>query len=342
MPATIKDISQKTGLGLATISKYLNGGNVLEKNRILIDEAIKELDYTINETARNLKTKHSGYVGLLIPALSNTYMMKIVNNVQAVVRAEGWGLSLCCLHSGTSEQRRQEEIEAARFLLQKGIDGLINMPMNEDGCHLNCIIEAGIPVTLIDKNITELAGKVNAVIIDNVGACRTITDELLNAGHRKIAAVFGGRTNYTASRRYEGYTDACRQRGFEPNPDTTFFLEQGKNNNEIRNRIVSLVRNKEISAILTGTESLMRFVLDVLKDEGIKVPQDISFASIDGGPDSDFPEITSIVQPQNEITTLAGELACSNVNAVFNGKDYVKQIRTFNAKLYKSNSILNI
>ena len=43
MPATIVDIKEKTGLSLATISKYLNGGNVLPENRIKIEAAIKEL-----------------------------------------------------------------------------------------------------------------------------------------------------------------------------------------------------------------------------------------------------------------------------------------------------------
>jgi LacI family transcriptional regulator len=49
--ATIRDISQKTGLGLATISKYLNGGNVRPENRVLIERAIKEMKYPVNDIA---------------------------------------------------------------------------------------------------------------------------------------------------------------------------------------------------------------------------------------------------------------------------------------------------
>ena len=51
MAATIKDIAKKTGLGLATISSYLNGGNVREQNRIKIEAAIEELHYEVNEVA---------------------------------------------------------------------------------------------------------------------------------------------------------------------------------------------------------------------------------------------------------------------------------------------------
>ena len=56
MASTMKDLAQKTGLGLATISKYFNGGTVREKNRILIENAVQELHFIPNEVARSLKT----------------------------------------------------------------------------------------------------------------------------------------------------------------------------------------------------------------------------------------------------------------------------------------------
>ena len=59
MAATIRDIRDRTGLSLATISKYLNGGNVLPKNRELIEEAIDALHYEVNELARGLVTNRT-------------------------------------------------------------------------------------------------------------------------------------------------------------------------------------------------------------------------------------------------------------------------------------------
>ena len=65
--ATIKDVSKHSGLAYATISKYLNGGNVLPENRIKIEAAIKELNFTVNEFARGLKTNKSNTLGIIIP-----------------------------------------------------------------------------------------------------------------------------------------------------------------------------------------------------------------------------------------------------------------------------------
>ena len=70
MAATMKDIARRTGLGLATISSYFNGGNVREKNRIKIEEAIEELHYEVNEVARGLKTNATKTVGVVIPKSS--------------------------------------------------------------------------------------------------------------------------------------------------------------------------------------------------------------------------------------------------------------------------------
>lgn len=76
MAATMKDIARRTGLGLATISSYFNGGNVREKNRIKIEEAIEELHYEVNEVARGLKTNATKTVGVVIPELNNVSAQK--------------------------------------------------------------------------------------------------------------------------------------------------------------------------------------------------------------------------------------------------------------------------
>ena len=74
----MKDIANKTGLGLATISKYLNGGSVREKNRLAIEKAIAELDFTVNEFARSLKTSKSKTIVVLIPELSNVFITSVI------------------------------------------------------------------------------------------------------------------------------------------------------------------------------------------------------------------------------------------------------------------------
>ena len=90
MGATMKDIAKRTGLGLATISSYLNGGNVREKNRIKIEEAIRELHFEVNEVARGLKTNRTKTIGIVIPELNNIFFAEIITEAEDILRSHGY------------------------------------------------------------------------------------------------------------------------------------------------------------------------------------------------------------------------------------------------------------
>lgn len=340
MAATIKDIARRTGLGLATISKFLNGGHVLPQNQAAIEEAIKALDFKVNETARNLKTRRTGYVGLVMPALTNSFMMEIIHQVQLELRANGYGTALCCGASATEDDRRKNEFEAIDFLLQKGVDGIINLPQNEDGAHLLKPLELGIPVTLVDKQIPELADRVSAVMIDNVGAARAATDELLNAGHRNILGFFHGETNYTGRRRCEGFTDALRQRGCPVDPEKTFFMGNA-NYGETRLFIREHIRKHQPTAVFAANSGLTTCVLDALETEGLRIPDDVSVVGFDGiGTEVDRRvRIYSMLQPTAQIGAAAAQIMSEHLRASARGDTLPPQLRTLQARLEPGNSI---
>ena len=91
----MKDIARRTGLGLATISSYFNGGNVREKNRIKIEEAIEELHYEVNEVARGLKTNATKTIGVVIPELNNTFCAEISNGYGRC-SSKSWLCTIVC------------------------------------------------------------------------------------------------------------------------------------------------------------------------------------------------------------------------------------------------------
>ena len=89
MPGTYKDIQNITGLSLSTISKYFNGGNLREENRLSIEKAIEELDFTVNAFARGLKSRQSHTIGILVPDLSSTFNAIIMEQVCEILRSHG-------------------------------------------------------------------------------------------------------------------------------------------------------------------------------------------------------------------------------------------------------------
>ena len=123
MAATIKDIARETGLSLATISKYLNGGSLREKNRLLIEQAIQKLDYHVNEYARGLKSNKSRSIGVVIPELSNLFVTQIISVIEGVLQSQGYSIIICDCQTDP-----ERECQAVQFLLDKRVDGIINMP----------------------------------------------------------------------------------------------------------------------------------------------------------------------------------------------------------------------
>ena len=93
--STIKDIARETGLSLATISKYMNGGHVLEQNRERIEAAIAKLDYKVNYFARGLKTNRSMTIGVLLPTISSPFFGQVVAALDAQLRRRGDHCVVC-------------------------------------------------------------------------------------------------------------------------------------------------------------------------------------------------------------------------------------------------------
>ena len=152
MAATIKDIARETGLSLATISKYLNGGSLREKNRVAIEDAIKKLDYHVNEYARGLKSKKSRTVGMVLPELANLFNMKIVSTIEQMLQKHGYSVIIC-----DSQNSLEQEARSVEFLLNKQVDGIINIPMGNNSKHLRPAVEHNVPILLLDRPLEDLS-----------------------------------------------------------------------------------------------------------------------------------------------------------------------------------------
>src|SRR3954452_6840776 len=93
--ATYKDLRARTGLSLATISKYYNGGNLLAENRAAIEQAALELGYRVNGFARSLRTRKSRTVGVLLPKLDNGFHLTVIAGVEAALREHAISVLVC-------------------------------------------------------------------------------------------------------------------------------------------------------------------------------------------------------------------------------------------------------
>ena len=98
--ATIKDVARMAGVSIATVSKFINGGNVRHENVDAISKAIETLDYRVNPFARSLKTQRSRAIGILIPDIATPYFGSVLTSLDKTLREHGYhsliSSSGCC------------------------------------------------------------------------------------------------------------------------------------------------------------------------------------------------------------------------------------------------------
>lgn len=205
MAATIRDIKERTGLSLATISKYLNGGNVLPENREKIQDAIKELHYEVNELARGLVTNKTRTIGVVVFNIESFFNGTILRYIGDLLRKKGYGLLIC-----DSCNDEKTEADNIRFLLSKKVDGMIVIPVSDSDRFLKPAKQRNIPVVLLDRSVE--GETYDCVKINNRTAAKQAVSTLLNKGHRKIGIIYSGK-EYTGIERYKGFVDAMEQAG---------------------------------------------------------------------------------------------------------------------------------
>lgn len=307
MAGTIKDIAQKTGLGLATISKYLNGGHVLDKNRIAIERAIRELDYHVNSFARGLKTSRSKTIGVVIPELRSEFCTGIITIAEDILRKSGYGVLVCDCRTDDAL-----ECEAVKFLVNRMVDGIINMPVSGRGEHLEIPLAKDIPVVLLDRLIEGV--RADAVLLDNRDAACRAMGMLLSAGHRRIGIVCGDRSVYTTGRRLAGYGEALAGYGLSVEESLTEYGEYTvQGGYDAMKRL--LAANREMTAAFVTNYDMTLGAVMALNEAGIRVPEDLSFIGFDNVQVAQVvkPPLTIVVQPIAKIAETAAEILLSRL-----------------------------
>ena len=304
MAATMKDLSRETGLGLATISKYFNGGTVREKNRILIEAAVKKLQYMPNEVARSLKTQQTRVIGVIIPELSNAFITSIISSMEDILRKHDYAVIVCDCRSDPKREK-----EAVEFLLHRRVDGLINMATDTTGAHLKTALTADIPVLLVDRLIEGLRGKVSAVVIDNAYASHQAVRKLTDLGHRQIGLILGSPNLYTTNQRLSGYLNALKEAGISPSEDYIRYGDYTMDGGYQAVQDLLKLKQRPTALFVTNFEMTLGTML-ALQRKGIRVPDDLSVIGFDKLElfGEIFPDLTLIRQPQLSIGREAANL----------------------------------
>ena len=322
IPATIKDVAKYAGLSIATVSKYLNGGNVLEENRKKIEEAIRVLNFRVNELARGLKTNCTMTVGVLIPSLENIFFTSIISKIENILLQHGYSTIVC----NYRESSKLEKIKL-EFLVNKMVDGIIMVPHGEEVSHIQELRNKNIPVLLIDRMLKDV--ECDVVMSDNLNAAYNAVEQLIVRGHRRIGIIGGPEKVYTTQERIKGYIRVHEDYALDIDED---LIKYGGYDIESGYRILEEfmeMANPPTGIFVTNYEMTLGAIMAINKNN-IKMPDQISLIGFDNIQLAKVvkPSLSIVVQPMDEIGETAAAILLSRLNGDYGTFPSINRLKT--------------
>ncbi|MHA2940231.1 LacI family DNA-binding transcriptional regulator [Vibrio sp. RC27] len=306
---TIKHVSARAGVSQATVSRVINGTTrVSHDKKLKVEKAIKELGYRPNSIAQALASSRTGSVGIVVPELGGPFFSGILHCIEENLRRFGYHAVVTA--GSNTEQGQRESVE---FLLGRRVDALILHTQHLTDDYLIELEEQTVPVVLVNRFIPEM--NQSCIDIDNELGAKLATQYLLQQGHTDIACITGPLEKSDARERLQGYRVALEEHGILYNEalvseagftEETGFVATQK----------LLKRRCQFSAIFASNDHMAFGACEVLRSEGLSIPNDISLVGFDDNLFARYltPALTTINFPIEQMSIEAVQLTLQKLN----------------------------
>ncbi len=301
---SLKDISARCGVSVATVSKALNGHkDVSAATREKLLRVAKEMGYFPNSQARALNTTRTYNLGVMFldaadSGFTHEFFAKVLNSFKTAAEAYGYDITFINRNIGG---RMMTTYEHCKY---RNVDGIIIACTDFTDPDVYELVSGDIPVVTIDHRFD---GR-TAILSDNGAGMRSLVGYVHEKGHSKIGFIMGNKSS-VAEKRLEAFKNECEKFGIRI--DERYILPGDFHNADLTyERTVQLMRLSDPPTCIFMPDDYSAIGgLNALKDMGYKVPQDVSVVGYDGIGLSQIisPKLTTYRQDTNEIGRLAAK-----------------------------------
>lgn len=303
--SSLKDVAARAGVSVKTVSNVVNGYTyVSPATREKVEQALAELDYRPNLSARNLRRGRTGVIALALPELDAPYFAELSRFVIDAAAERGWTV----LIDQTDGQAARER-EVLQGIREQLIDGLIFSPITVGREELATRTDR-TPLVLLGERV--LDGPTHHVAIDNLRAAREVTEHLLARGHTRIAAI-GAQENpsaNTAHLRLAGYRQALEAAGvpFDERLVPATGSYRRADGAALMRELLELPEPPQ--AVFCFNDLLALGALRTALSAGLRVPGDVALAGFDDVEDGRYstPTLTTVSPDKEQIARVAVEV----------------------------------
>jgi len=293
--ANIRDIAREAGVGIATVSRYINGtGNVSEKNKTKIEEAIAVFNYKPNELARAIFSKNTKLIGLIVPNISNPYFNELASIIEEYISSKGYSLFLCNANDDVEKEKNYINI-----LHGHRVAGIITVRNQLDIEY----ISDTIPVVSFEGFISE---DIVTLETANYKGGQMAFEHLYENGCKKLLHIQGPNYSNAIYDRMRGFVDSALRKNVSV---TTVKFETDFQRNMFEHNSKVLKGVEQYDGIFVFNDIAAAIVIRYCKEQGIVIPRDLQVIGFDNSYIGEFlyPSLTTIEQSVYEVGKILSE-----------------------------------
>jgi len=334
---SIVDIANKLNISKTTVSFILNGRarekRISEELVERVLKFVKEVGYKPNSLAKSLRTGKSHIIGLMVENIADPFFANIARYIEDRAYKNGYRIIYCSTDNDADKTR-----DLIAMFRDRHVDGYIIAPpvgVEEDIAEL---LKDDLPVVLFDRYFPAI--DCSYVVTDNLDSTYTATEYLVEQGYKKIAFITLQSHQTQMQARLDGYKKALQQNNLDPYIKEIVFSQDAKH---MSDPITDFLKNnKDLDAIIFGTNGIGTCGLKVIRNMGIRIPDDVAVISFD---DHDVfelysPSITAIAQPVEEIAANTINILLSKLDSSNPNTDQ-KKVTLQNDLIYRGSSQMN-
>jgi len=297
--ATILEVAKKAGVSKATVSRVLSGnGYVSQEKREKVYQAIAETGFRPNLLARNLATKSTQTIGLVITntLYTGSYFTELMQHSARMLEQQGRQLLLV-----DGKHSADEERAAIQFLLDLRCDGVIIYPRFLTIDEMDTIIaQHDHPILVINRRLRQHDSY--CIYSDQQQTSAAAVTRLIALGHRDIAFITGSLDSPTGRERLAGYRAALEQHAIPVN-DALIMAGKWQAQQGAAAVEALLAQGSTFSALVASNDDMAVGALKALAAHQIRVPEQVAVLGFDDIPLAPYtiPSLTSVKMPVTEM-----------------------------------------
>ncbi|MEY8446351.1 ribose utilization transcriptional repressor RbsR [Enterococcus ratti] len=305
---TIKDVAKHSGVSIATVSRILNGNeekfNPQTVKKVIASKEI--LGYQPDYFARQLITKETKTIGVLVPDITNPFFNTLMRGIEDVLYQQHFVTILC-----NADSDHQKEIKYLLELTRRGVDGFIIATSAVSTSTINeSLRQQNHPFIVLDQKKSE--GLSDSVRTDDFHGGYLAGIHLLTLGHQSIALVYPQAPPENVYRRIEGFKQALDSHHLlykNLHVFPTHFSKEGGY------QVTSQILRSPVTAIFALNDELAFGLYRGLEEHGKKIPEDYSIIGYDNVDMCEYvkPKLTTIAQPIFELGQSAAQLLLERI-----------------------------